>query len=98
MKLRKARMRGKSYHFGKASRRSLGPNFHKAYLFSSAKYSTIVKLNVLRNGYFTDEVTSTNESYEKTVVDHPERFSEDVVESAKARLAEYDLATPTDDR
>lgn len=45
-----------------------------------------------------DEVTSTNESYEKIVVDHQERFADDVVEIAKSRLTEYDLATPTDDR
>jgi len=45
-----------------------------------------------------DEVTSTKQSYEKIVVDHSDRFAEDVVEIAKSRLAEYDLVAPTDDR
>ncbi|MFK8035462.1 MAG: hypothetical protein AB8B94_15095 [Hyphomicrobiales bacterium] len=31
-------------------------------------------------------------------MDHPDRFADDVIEIAKARLAEYDFATPTDDR
>lgn len=39
-----------------------------------------------------DEVTSTNESYEKIVVDHPERFADDVIEIAKARLADREGA------
>jgi hypothetical protein len=45
-----------------------------------------------------DEIMNTNESYEKIVVDHPGRFADDVIEIAKTRLDEYDLATPTDDR
>jgi len=47
------------------------------------------------NGF--DDVASTDESYEKIVVENSDRFADDVIEIAKTRLAEYDLASPTDD-
>ena len=59
---------------------------------------SVIERRVRSSASGFDEVTSTNESYEKIVVDHPERFADDVIEIARARLAEYDLARPTDDR
>lgn len=45
-----------------------------------------------------DDVSSTDESYEKIVAEHPDQFADDVIEIAKRRLSEYDLASPTDNR
>lgn len=44
-----------------------------------------------------DEVSATDQSYEKIVVDHPDRFSEAVVQIAKGRISDFELAKPTDD-
>ncbi|QJF51092.1 HNH endonuclease [Roseobacter ponti] len=59
---------------------------------------SVIEQRVRSSASGFDEVTSTNESYEKIVIDHPDRFANDVIAIAKARLAEFDLATPTDDR
>lgn len=45
-----------------------------------------------------DEVSPYGDSYEKIVVEHAERFSDDVVQVARERLADIELARPTDDR
>ncbi len=58
---------------------------------------SVIEQRVRSNSGGFDEVTGTNESYEKIVVDHPERFADDVIEIAESRLAEYVLATPTYD-
>ncbi len=58
---------------------------------------SVIEKRVRSSASGFDEVTSTNQSYEKIVAEHPERFSDDVVAIAKSRLNEYILATPTDD-
>lgn len=45
-----------------------------------------------------DEVSSSGQSYEKIVLDHPEEFTEEVVQIAKERMADFALVEPTDDR
>jgi 5-methylcytosine-specific restriction endonuclease McrA len=45
-----------------------------------------------------DEISTTGNSYEKIVVDHPDRFPEDVVKIAKYRLNDLEIVSPTDDR
>ena len=59
---------------------------------------SVIERRVRSSASGFDEVTSTNESYEKIVIDHPEHFADDVIEIAKTRLAEYELVSPTDDR
>lgn len=45
-----------------------------------------------------DEVSASGDSYEKIVVDNADRFPDEVVQIAKTRLADFELAMPTDDR
>ncbi len=45
-----------------------------------------------------DEVSASGKSYEQIVVDHFDKFPDEVVEVAKKRLADFDLAMPTDNR
>jgi len=45
-----------------------------------------------------DEVSASGKSYEQIVVDHPDRFPDDVVKIAKERIVQFELAKPTADR
>lgn len=45
-----------------------------------------------------DEVSASGHSYEQIVVDHPDRFPDEIVRIARERLADFEIAEPTEDR
>lgn len=61
-----------------------------------AKYVIEQRVRSRASGF--DEVSSSGQSYEKIVVDHAESFPDEVVQLAKARMADFNLVEPTEDR
>jgi hypothetical protein len=61
-----------------------------------AKYVIEQRVRSRASGF--DEVSSSGQSYEKIVVDHAESFPGEVVQLAKARMADFNLVEPTEDR
>lgn len=61
-----------------------------------AKYVIEQRVRSRASGF--DEASGSVESYEKIVLDHPDRFDEEVVQIARARIADFELAQPTQNR
>lgn len=61
-----------------------------------AKYVIEQRVRTRASGF--DEVSSSGQSYEKIVVDHPQIFPPEVVRIAKDRMADFELVEPTENR